>query len=374
MDGIVGVRFHEADPLTYCSPGDLALGSGDYVVVRTDRGEQLGWVVLTPDQILAAEPEGPLRVIERLAGEDDVTAWRAARERAREDLGRAQDLATRNDPRVRVANITYNLAGSRCHVTFSAPERVEHRWFEGMCADLLEAEVSVEQVGDRDRAKSLGDVGVCGLALCCKSWQTTFPSISMRMAKEQDLAPNPTKISGVCGRLLCCLSFEVDEYRRLRGELPKVGQRVTTPAGRARVISISTLKQIVRMRLDETSEVIEMPADELRAQYGAAVRPEELEDQVEGPVRRQDRDRRDNLVATLEVVAAPARAPATSTTPSSSTPAPAAPAREDGQPEAATDGSGEEPKRRRRRGRRGGRRRRGGDGTGGSQEGAGGGD
>ena len=373
MDGIVGVRFHEADPLTYCSPGDLALGSGDYVVVRTDRGEQLGWTVLTPDQVLAADPEGPLRVIERLAGEDDVAAWRAARERAREDLGRAQDLATRNDPRVRVANLTYNLAGSRCHVTFSAPERVQHRWFQEMCAELLDADVSVEQVGDRDRAKSLGDVGVCGLALCCKSWQTTFPAISMRMAKEQDLAPNPTKISGVCGRLLCCLSYEVDEYRRLRGQLPKVGKRVTTPAGRARVISINTLKQIVRMRLDETNEVIEIPADELRAQYGAAVRPEELEDQVEGPVRRQDRDRRDNLVATLEPVTAPARASSASGASRSAAPAGEAAAGADGQGEGAADGSGEQPRRRRRRGRRGGRRRRGGgDGTGGGEAGAGG--
>ena len=366
MNGIVGVRFHEADPLTYCSPGDLDLGGGDYVVVRTDRGEQLGWVVLTPDQVLAAEPEGPLRVIERLATEDDVAAWRAARERAREDLHRAQQLAARNDPRVRVANIVYDLAGARCHVTFSAPERVEHRWFQEMCAELLDADVTVEQVGDRDRAKSLGDVGVCGLALCCKSWQTTFPTISMRMAKEQDLAPNPTKISGVCGRLLCCLSYEVDEYRRLRGELPKVGKRVTTPVGRARVVSISTLKQIVRMRLDDSNEIIEIPADELRAQYGSAVRPEELEDQVEGPVRRQDRERRDNLVATLEAVSAPPSAPSAAL---AAAPAPEAGAGDDGRAEATS----EEPKRRRRRGRRGGRRRRGGQGGGGGGEGGAGG-
>lgn len=355
MDGIVGVRFHEADPLVYCSPGDLDLGVGDYVVVRTDRGDQLGWVVLAPDQVLGAEPEGPLRVIDRLATEQDVADWRAARERARQDINRAQDVATRNDPRVRVANIVYNLAGSRCHVTFSAPERVEHRWFRDMCAELLDVDVTVEQVGDRDRAKSLGDVGVCGLALCCKSWQTAFPAISMRMAKEQDLPPNPTKISGVCGRLLCCLSYEVEEYRTLRGDLPKVGKRVTTPAGRARVISLSTLKQLVRMRMDDTGEVIEMPADELRAQYGSAVRPEELEARVEEPVRRQDRERRDQLVATLEPVSEPSTAPASP----------------DGEAAAEPSANGDEqPKKRRRRGRRGGRRRRGGRGSGGDDGGS----
>ena len=353
MNGIVGIRFHEAGALTYCSPGDLALGVGDYVVVRTERGEQLGWVAIAPDQVVAAEPEGPLRVIERLAGEDDIAAWRAARERALEDLRRAQDLATRNDPRVRVASLEYDLAGSHCYVTFSAPERIEHRWFTKMCSELLDVEVEVRQVGDRDRGKALGDVGVCGLALCCKSWQTSFPSISMRMAKEQDLPPNPTKISGVCGRLLCCLSFEVDEYRRIRGDLPKVGKRVTTPVGRARVIAHNTLKGQIRLRLDESREIIEMTADEMRAQYGSAVRPEELEQQVEEPLRDQDRRRREALVATLDPVDAPSQA---------------RPAASDGEQSSTEDGA-DQPKRRRRRGRRGGRRRKrggGGSGEGGS--------
>lgn len=355
MDGTVGVRFHEASPLTWCSPGDLDLGVGDYVVVQTDRGEQLGWVVLAPDQVLASEPEGPRRVIERLATEEDVAAWRAARERAREDISRAQALAARQDPRVRVANVVYNLAGTRAHVTFAASERVEHRWLRDECADLFDAQVTVEQVGDRERARSLGDVGVCGLALCCKSWQTTFPNVSMRLAREQDLPPNPTKISGVCGRLLCCLSFEVEEYRALRGTLPKVGKRLTTPAGRARVIAVGTLKQTVRLRMDETNEVIEMSAEELASQYGTAVRPEELDATVEERVRRQDRDRRDNLVATLEPVTEPSSDRQGRPT-------------EGSQP--STDEGGENRPKRRRRGRRGGRRRRGrGQGSGGQGSG-----
>lgn len=354
MDGTVGVRFHEAGPLTWCSPGDLDLGVGDYVVVRTDRGEELGWVAVAPDQVLAAEPEGPRRVIERLATEDDVTAWREARQRAREDISRAQALAARQDPRVRVANIVYNLAGTRAHVTFSASERVEHRWLRDECAELLDVQVTVEQVGDRERARSLGDVGVCGLALCCKSWQTTFPNVSMRLAREQDLPPNPTKISGVCGRLLCCLSFEVEEYRELRGTLPKVGKRVTTPAGRARVISVGTLKQTVRLRMDETNEVIEISAEELASQYGTAVRPEEMDATVEERVRRQDRDRRDNLVATLEPVDAPSGEQQRPGDEGSQQPA---------------QGGGEQRPKRRRRGRRGGRRRR---GRGGGNTGGGG--
>ena len=372
MEGIAGVRFQEAGPLTWCRADGLGIGVGDYVVVRAERGERLGWVAVAPDQVIAAEPEvlrelepeaggnvapgqviaaepeGPLRVIDRIAGAEDVAAWKEGRERALEDLRRAQELATRNDPRVRVASLEYNLAGDHCRITFAASERIAHRWFGEMCGELLGVPVEVSQVSDRDRAKSFGDVGVCGLALCCRTWQTTFPLISMRMAREQDLPPNPTKISGVCGRLLCCLSYEVDEYRRLRGTLPKVGKRVTTPVGRARVIALETLKGRVRMRLDETGEVIEMPADELRSQYGNAVRPEELEERIEEPLRRRDRQRRDALVATLEPVAAPAAQP--------SRPAGAdADGGEAGQ--APPSGSGGAA-RRRRRGRRGGRGRR----------------
>lgn len=370
MDGIVGVRFVEAGAVTYCRPGDLDVGIGDYVVVHTDRGERLGWIVIAPDQVAVSDPQGPMRVIDRLASEADVEASREKRTRAREDLGRAQAIAARADPRVRVASIEYDLAGTHCELTFSAPERVEYRWFQQQCAELFATDVQVRQVGDRDRAKALGDVGVCGQALCCSTWMTEFPSISVRMAKDQDLPPNPSKISGVCGRLLCCLSFEVEQYRELRGDLPKVGKRVSTPAGKAKVLAIKTLEQRVRMRLDDTGEVIEIGVEELKAQYGTAVRPEELEAVVEEPVRRQDRSRRENLVAELMPVVErrrPAVVPRAEA-PTSASASTAEPSDRSERTEASTDG---QPKRRRRRGRRGGRRRRrsgeGGDASGGAQ-------
>ena len=345
-DDIAGVRFVEAGPISYCKPGELELGVGDYVVVRGERGERLGWVVLAPDQLLASEHEGPKRVIERIATEADVEAWRANRERASEDTGRAQALATRSDPRVRVASLEYDLAGEYAELTFAADSRVEHEWLRRQVTDLLGCDTRVTQVGDRDRAKSLGGLGVCGLALCCSTWMTEFPTISIRMAKEQDLSPNPSKISGVCGRLLCCLSFEVEDYRELRGQLPKVGKWVTTPIGRAKVLSISTLKQVVRMRFEATGEVAEISADELRQQYGAAVRPEELDASIEEPLRQRSRELQDNLLAVVTSVDAP--------------PAPAGDG--DGGGDSAAGDGAEQPKRRRRRGRRGGRRRRGGQG------------
>ncbi len=373
MDQVVGVRFIEAGPITYCGPGALALGIGDYVVVRTDCGERLGWVVLTPDQVLSATLEGPLRVVDRIATEDDVDAWRARKRQAQEDIGRAQALATRSDPRLRVATVTYDLAGEFGELTYTAGDRVEHDWFRRHFAEELGVRnLVVEQVGDRDRAKAVGGIGQCGRALCCSSWMTSFPQISIKMAKDQDLSPNPTKISGVCGRLLCCLSFEVEAYRELRGDLPKVGKRVTTPVGRAKVLSLNTLKQTMRLRFDETGEVVEMTVEELRGQYGTAVRPEELEATVEQPRREKDRRIRESTIATLE--------PVTERPPARRRPDPAArpevpPAGVAGPAEADLEPADEspdddQPRRRRRRGRRGGRRRRGAGGAAGDQGGA----
>jgi cell fate regulator YaaT (PSP1 superfamily) len=304
MNDVIGIRYVTAGPIDYCGPSDLQPGLGDYVVVEKDGGEQLGWVVMTPDQVISATIERPLRVIERLASEDDVLAWRSQKERAEEDIGRAQEVAARTDPRVRVATIVFDLSGEHGEMTFTGQENTSYAWLREDMSELLEADVHVELVGDRDRAKGMGPgvMGVCGRELCCTSWMTSFPSVSIRMAKEQGLSPNPSKISGLCGRLLCCLSFEVDAYKELRGDLPKVGKRVTTPSGRAKVLSVDALAQKVRMRLDETGEIIEIPADELRQQYGTVVRPEELESAIEEPARAEATSLARNTIAVLEPV------------------------------------------------------------------------
>ena len=304
MVDVVGIRYVTAGPIDYCGPGDLQPGLGDYVVVEKDGGEQLAWVVLTPDQVVSATIERPLRVIERLATEDDVAAWRRQKERAEEELGRAQDVAAQTDPRVRVATIVFDLSGEHGEMTFTGRDKTSYAWLRDEMSELFDADVHVELVGDRDRAKGMGPgvMGVCGRELCCTSWMTSFPSVSIRMAKDQGLAPNPSKISGLCGRLLCCLSFEVDAYKELRGDLPKVGKRVTTPSGRAKVLSVDALAQKVRMRLDETGEIIEVPADELRQQYGTVVRPEELESTIEEPARAEAAALAEATIAVLEPV------------------------------------------------------------------------
>ena len=370
---VVGVRYVEAGPVAYCSPGDLDLGIGDYVVVTTELGERLGWIVIAQDQVVSATIEGPLRVVERIASEGDVQAWQQQRERAQEDTDRAQALATRSDPRVRVASLTYNLAGERGELTYTSSERNHDvAWLRGETSELLGVELAIRQVGDRDRAKALGGVGLCGRGLCCSTWQTEFPVISIRMAKDQGLSPNPSKISGVCGRLLCCLSFEVEAYRELRGDLPKVGKRVSTPAGRAKVITVDLLKQIVRMRMDQTGEVVEMSAEDLRQQYGTTVRPVEVDERVNAELREQERKLAVDTIAILEPVDSPPPRRRSGEQQDERSGRQSAEQRDD---RPASDGAGsaaprdgdsagtsdtEDRPKRRRRGRRGGRRRRGG--------------
>lgn len=308
MDDVVGIRYDTAGPIDYCSPGGLMLGVGDYVVVEKDGSEQLGWVVVSTDQVISADIERPLRKIERIASEHDVTAWEHQKVRAEEDVGRAQAMATRIDPRMRVASIVYDLSGEIGELSYTAPENISGDQLRRDVGELLNARFSARQVGERDRAKAFGPgvMGLCGRDLCCTSWMTSFPSVSVRMAKEQNLSPNPSKISGLCGRLLCCLSFEVEAYRELKGGLPGIGKRVTTPIGRAKVLSIDALNQNVRLLLDETGEVIEIEANALRAQYGTQVRPEELDDTVEAPARNEARALQEATIAILEPVDHPA--------------------------------------------------------------------
>jgi len=314
---IVGIRYVEAGPLHYCSPGDLSLGLGDYVVVSTDRGERLGWVVLTPDQVVNANLDGPIRVVDRLASMDEIERHRDQKKRAEQDTIRAQAAATRVDARVRVASLTYDLTGEYAELTFTAKEGsdVSARVEREVTRVLDVPHLLVEQVGDRDRAKALGGLGQCGRGLCCSTWMTEFPAISIKMAKDQGLAPNPSKISGVCGRLLCCLSFEVDAYREVVGTLPKVGKKITTPVGKAKVLSINALTEMVRLRFEETGQIIEISTEAVKRQMGTAIRPDELDAEFEEALREKDRRRTENLVAVLAPVSRPLRDTSAADTP-----------------------------------------------------------
>lgn len=325
----VGVRFKEAGKIYYFDAGGFDLNVGNYVLVETSYGEDIARVVVAPDQVVASEIKETLKPVIRLAEPEDLRRASERKEKATKNMETAHQKVKEHGLDMRLVSGDYDLGGSELTFYFTAGERVDFRSLVKDLSSTFQAKVQLLQVGERDRAKMVDGIGRCGERLCCSSWLTSFPTVSIKMAKEQDLPLNPGKISGVCGRLLCCLTYEYEAYRKLRGTLPKVGTRLSTPAGEAKITGINVPKQMVTLLLTESMTTYEVPALELQLQYGTVVRPAELVEAVETPLRREEEARIQGEATATE-----------------------APAAAEGAPETPP---AERPKRR-RRGRRGGRR------------------
>jgi cell fate regulator YaaT (PSP1 superfamily) len=335
----VGVRFKEAGKVYYFDAGEYDVFVGAYVLVETSHGQEIGRVVIAPDQVVASEIKESLKPIIRVATPEDLDQWRQLKERAASELREAKHAVADSGVDLQIVSGEYNLEGTQITFYYTAADRADFRPLVRDLSTRFGTKVQMLQVGERDRAKLIDGYDVCGQRLCCSSWQTSFPSVSIKMAKEQDLPLNPQKISGVCGRLYCCLTFEHEGYRELRGQLPKVGSLVSTPSGEAKVNSVNVLRKTVRLWLTEQHQVLEMPVADLQMQYGLTVRPVELVREIEAPLRQQ---------APIE-------------TPSEEAPEGEALVEPAGEAAQATPGDG--AAKRRRRGRRGGRQRhRGADG------------
>ena len=293
---VVGVRFHEAARLHHYSADAGSLFVGDYVVVETARGEELARVVTTPDP--EEEPRSvprDVRPILRQATREDRDQAAAGRERAEQLVEQLRRIALRDRLDLYPVAVQLNLNGDEGTGYFQASEHVDFR----AAVEEIEREHGValhmQQAGPRERAMLVDGYDICGLRLCCASWMTSFPKVGIRTAKTQGLSLNPDSISGVCGRLLCCLTFEHEVYREMRGTLPKLGKRVSTPAGMGKVIKQNILQQYVTIALDDHPERVDVPVDEI----GLAVRTEEApnqalveEEREPEPREREERPRR----------------------------------------------------------------------------------
>lgn len=245
---VVGVRFRNAGKIFYFHASGMRLEVGEYVVVESVRGPEVAKVVISPDQVVVNEMgREELKPILRLATDADIHRADDLRRQADELLPEARAMAEDAGFPARIDAADFTLDGRRLTFSFSSEERLDYRAFVRHASDRYHAKVDMRQLGARDRAKLAGGYGICGRELCCSSWLTTFPAISIRMAKEQELPLNPQKISGLCGRLLCCLSYEEEGYREMRKTLPKVGQRCSTPTGEGKVISVNILRRQVTL-------------------------------------------------------------------------------------------------------------------------------
>ncbi|MFQ5880383.1 MAG: stage 0 sporulation family protein [Dehalococcoidia bacterium] len=280
---VVGVRFRKAGKIYYFDPGEQELEVGDYVVAETELGPELGWVAIAPYQVVTSEVEEPLKPIMRAAAAADLEQKERLEARAREALALAREKVAQRRLPMTVANAEYNLDGSLLRVFFTTQEHVNYRDVVWELSRSLGTKVRFFQVGPRDEAKLMGTrvshYGICGRCLCCASWLGEFPNVSVKMAKFQSLPMDPFKLSGACGRLLCCLTYEYPIYQELRGQLPRVGEVVTTPAGRAKVVAVNVLEERAVLWFEEGQSSQEMTVQQMG--YGTLVRPAELEGEEE---------------------------------------------------------------------------------------------
>ena len=274
MAEIVGIRFKRAGRVYYFDSAGIELEVNDHVVVKTTRGLEMGQVVISPQQVLASEVTEPLKPVMRKAEAEDIAHAQEFEEKEKEALTECGKLIAKLNLPMKLLSAEYNLDGSRLTFFFTAGERVDFRELIRELTNRFKVRVELRQIGPRDGAKLIGGFGRCGRPLCCTSFLSDFAPVSIRMAKEQGLPLNPMKISGVCGRLLCCLVYEGEQYHSMRGKLPKVGQRVETPMGIARVVGSNLLKETVLVELDSQATV-ELPLGEVTTEGKPPPKPKE---------------------------------------------------------------------------------------------------
>jgi len=258
MANIIGVKFRSRGGLVYCDAGEIPPQVNGYVVVDTGHGLDVAKVVTLE---APSQPGEQLMGIVRQAGAEDLEE--ARRNLEKEALSKCHEMAAQLGLKMKPLVARYDSKGERLTVFFSAEESVDFRELVRKLGHALETRVELRQVGARDEAKLLGSIGRCGYPLCCQNFLTSFASVSIKMAKEQNLALNPMKISGICGRLLCCLSYESKEYAAMKKKMPQPKQEISTPWGKGTVISTNLFKETVTVQLLDNELTKEIALDEL---------------------------------------------------------------------------------------------------------------
>ena len=257
---ITGIRFRPAGRIYHFDPQDQTFATGQYVIVETTRGVEAGRVVIAAKKMVVSELSDPLKPILRLATEDELRMMLAFKAKEKEALVRCGERIVQHKLPMKLVEAEYTFDGSRLTFYFTAEERVDFRALVRDLAATFRTRIELRQIGARDQAKQQGGVGPCGKTLCCSSWITDFGVVSIKMAKEQGLPLNPSKISGVCGRLLCCLSYENDNYIQAKQQMPQIGTMLPTPSGSGKVVSINVPKASVDVIL-ESGAIIQIPVN-----------------------------------------------------------------------------------------------------------------
>lgn len=260
---VVGVRFKDAGKIYYFAPEEYQLSEGVPVIVETVRGVEFGRVVVPPKEVTESEVVLPLKKVVRIADAQDQIKVEENKIKSQEALEICIEKVQKHGLEMKMVDAEYTFDNSKVMFYFTADGRIDFRNLVKDLASMFRTRIELRQIGVRDEAKMLGGLGSCGRPLCCSTFLNEFEPVSIKMAKEQNLSLNPTKISGVCGRLMCCLRYESDYYQEVKNDLPGLGKTIITPQGKAKVVGINVLKNAVRVQM-ENGEIVEINSEDLQ--------------------------------------------------------------------------------------------------------------
>ncbi len=270
MINIIGVKFQQNGKIYYYDADGFDPHNGDYLIVETSKGFDLGEVILGKQQMDENLIKSPLKKIIRVANEQDLQRAADNRKKEKEAYDICLKKITEHKLDMKLVSVECSFDNSKILFYFTANDRVDFRALVRDLAGVFKTRIELRQIGVRDEAKMLGGLGPCGRPICCGSFLNDFQPVSIKMAKEQNLSLNPTKISGVCGRLMCCLKYEQDHYEKTRKMMPKIGKEAITPDGAGTVTELNILKETVKVRITrgDESEIKEYPLEQISKPAG----------------------------------------------------------------------------------------------------------
>lgn len=294
MQTIVGIKFKKAGKTYYFSPGDLELKTGDGVVVETARGIEWGEIVTGPREVPDEEVIQPLKKVMRALNEQDRTTIRENEEREKEAMATCQEKIEKHSLPMKLVDCEFTFDRSKLIFYFTADGRVDFRALVKDLAGVFRTRIELRQIGVRDQAKMVGGLGPCGRGMCCATFLGDFHPVSIKMAKEQNLSLNPSKISGICGRLMCCLQYEQSAYEEGLRMMPRINSEVNTPQGKGTVVACHVVKEQVSVKImqkDGTPEIVKFTLEEIGYKKPVREESDAGDSKEDNPERdRQEKD------------------------------------------------------------------------------------
>ncbi len=263
MYNVVGVRFKKAGKIYYFDPDGLELENGSHVIVETVRGIEYGKVVIANKTVDDEDIVLPLKKVLRVADDKDRLQVEENKRDARVAYDICLEKIEEHGLEMKLVDVEYTFDRNKVIFYFTADGRIDFRELVKDLAAIFKTRIELRQIGVRDEAKMLGGIGPCGRMLCCSTFLGDFDPVSIKMAKDQNLSLNPTKISGLCGRLMCCLKYENDEYEEAKERLPDLGEIIYTSHGDGKVVGLNLMERIIQIELTEQQKVVEYTLDEI---------------------------------------------------------------------------------------------------------------